>query len=99
MTLIFARKTEARVQPKNKGKGKNVRNNRSRIKSMHEPGACRFCRDKKSYIDYKDVDSLQKLPRRIVPLHEDVQWLPVSSLAAFSLLKKLRSSLRSDENA
>ena len=49
------------MQPKNKGKGKNVRNNRSRIKSMHEPGACRFCRDKKSYIDYKDVDSLQKL--------------------------------------
>lgn len=49
------------MQPKNKGKGKNVRNKRSRIKSMHEPGACRFCRDKKGYIDYKDVDSLQKL--------------------------------------
>jgi small subunit ribosomal protein S18 len=29
--------------------------------TLREQTQCRFCRDKKKYIDYKDIDSLQKL--------------------------------------
>ena len=38
---------------------RNVR--RSRDKSSRERMECRFCRDKVKYIDYKDVEGLQKL--------------------------------------
>ncbi|AQT67330.1 30S ribosomal protein S18 [Anaerohalosphaera lusitana] len=28
---------------------------------LREQSQCRFCREKKNYIDYKDIDTLQKL--------------------------------------
>jgi small subunit ribosomal protein S18 len=34
---------------------------RGRSKAMRERMECRFCRDKIDYIDYKDIDRLQKL--------------------------------------
>jgi small subunit ribosomal protein S18 len=29
--------------------------------TIREQTQCRFCREKKAYIDYKDIDTLQKL--------------------------------------
>ena len=34
---------------------------RNKRKVIRERSECRFCRDKIEYIDYKDVESLQKL--------------------------------------
>jgi small subunit ribosomal protein S18 len=31
------------------------------VTAVREQSQCRFCRDKKTYIDYKDIDTLQKL--------------------------------------
>lgn len=32
-----------------------------KTRTPREPAECRFCRDKVKYIDYKDIDTLQKL--------------------------------------
>ncbi len=34
---------------------------KEKIKKVREQLECRYCRDKRAYIDYKDVDGLQKL--------------------------------------
>ena len=34
---------------------------RRKVKTMRERSECRYCRAKVDYIDYKDVDGLQKL--------------------------------------
>ena len=34
---------------------------RKKFKTVREHTVCRYCRDKISYIDYKDIDSLQKI--------------------------------------
>lgn len=41
----------------------NRRNNRKRRQNLtiREQTQCRFCREGKSYIDYKDIETLQKL--------------------------------------
>ena len=39
---------------------KKFSSSRRRVK-VQAPAECRFCRDKISYIDYKDVEGLQKL--------------------------------------
>jgi small subunit ribosomal protein S18 len=39
---------------------KKFSSSRRRVK-VQTPAECRFCRDKVSYIDYKDVEDLQKL--------------------------------------
>ena len=45
-----------------RGKDKNFKNRKNnKFRTMREPAACRFCRDKQDHIDYKDIDSLQKL--------------------------------------
>ena len=44
--------------------GKEAFKNRRKKKfttTLREQTQCRFCREGKSYIDYKDIDSLQKL--------------------------------------
>ena len=40
-------------------KGKPTR--RKRTKTVRERAECRYCREKIDYIDYKDVEGLQKL--------------------------------------
>ena len=32
-----------------------------KTRTPREPAECRFCRDKVKYIDYKDIETLQKL--------------------------------------
>jgi len=32
-----------------------------KVKAVREQAECRFCREKINYIDYKDIDGLQKL--------------------------------------
>lgn len=41
----------------------NRKNNRKRRQNLtiREQTQCRFCRESKSYIDYKDIETLQKL--------------------------------------
>lgn len=39
---------------------KPARPNR-KIKAVREQAECRFCREKINYLDYKDIDGLQKL--------------------------------------
>ena len=34
---------------------------RRKVRAVREAAECRFCREKINYIDYKDMDSLQKL--------------------------------------
>lgn len=48
----------ARFQQKQKQT--NTRKKRQNL-TIREQTQCRFCRDGKSYIDYKDLDTLQKL--------------------------------------
>lgn len=48
----------ARFQQKQKQS--NPRKKRQNL-TIREQTQCRFCRDGKSYIDYKDLDTLQKL--------------------------------------
>jgi small subunit ribosomal protein S18 len=43
-----------------KQKQSNPRKKRQNL-TIREQTQCRFCRDAKSYIDYKDIDTLQKL--------------------------------------
>jgi small subunit ribosomal protein S18 len=44
------------------GMKKKTGTKRKNFKSgVREQTQCRFCRDKKKYIDYKDIDILQKL--------------------------------------
>jgi small subunit ribosomal protein S18 len=46
----------ARIQQK----GKTNRKRRQNL-TIREQTQCRFCREGKSYVDYKDIDTLQKL--------------------------------------
>ena len=48
----------ARMQMKSRGRttGKNRRSGGKR-----EQTQCRFCRESRKYVDYKDIDTLQKL--------------------------------------
>lgn len=41
-------------------KGKTNRKRRQNL-TIREQTQCRFCREGKSYVDYKDIDTLQKL--------------------------------------
>ncbi len=43
---------------RNKPDQKKKRKSNSRVR---EQGQCRFCRDDKKYVDYKDIDTLSKL--------------------------------------
>ena len=40
---------------------KKFNSNRKRRPKVQAPAVCRFCRDKVSYVDYKDVERLSKL--------------------------------------
>ena len=40
---------------------KNNRRKKKFTTTLREQTQCRFCREGRSYIDYKDIDSLQKL--------------------------------------
>lgn len=40
---------------------KNARQNKKKPPVVREQTQCRFCREKKNYIDYKDIDTLSKL--------------------------------------
>ena len=42
-------------------KKKQQTGRKRRAKATYERSECRYCRDKVKYIDYKDVDGLQKL--------------------------------------
>ena len=42
-------------------KKKQQTKRKRRVKAAYERSECRYCRDKIKYIDYKDVDGLQKL--------------------------------------
>ena len=42
-------------------KKKQQTNRKRSAKAAYERSECRYCRDKIKYIDYKDVDGLQKL--------------------------------------
>jgi len=44
-----------------KGKARNSGTKKKMNSGVREQGQCRFCRGKVDYIDYKDVDVLQKL--------------------------------------
>jgi len=44
-----------------KGKAFNTRKPRTKPKRVREQMECRFCRDQSKYIDYKDIERLQKL--------------------------------------
>ena len=43
------------------GRRRDVSSKRKAARNMRERMQCRFCRQKVTYIDYKDVDVLQKL--------------------------------------
>ena len=49
----------ARFQTKNKATAN--RRKKKFTTSIREQTQCRFCREGKKYVDYKDVDTLQKL--------------------------------------
>lgn len=42
-------------------KKKQQTGRKRRPKAVYERSECRYCRDKVKYIDYKDIDGLQKL--------------------------------------
>ena len=46
---------------RNTKQGKQVRKKRRFSAGMREQTQCRFCREKTNYVDYKDIDTLQKL--------------------------------------
>ena len=48
----------ARMQMKSRGK---TTGNKRRSGSKREQTQCRFCRESTKYVDYKDIDTLQKL--------------------------------------
>ncbi len=50
----------ARVAMKDKMAGKRKKRRRSGA-GIREQTQCRFCRERKMYVDYKDIDVLQKL--------------------------------------
>ena len=50
----------ARIRSKGKDFGRGPRG-RSRSVSLREQTQCRYCRSGEKYVDYKDIDTLQKL--------------------------------------
>ncbi len=44
-----------------KDKGSQKRGRKKFGTGIREQNQCRFCREKKNYVDYKDIDTLQKL--------------------------------------
>ena len=48
----------ARMQMKSRGR---TTGNKRRSGSKREQTQCRFCRESRKYVDYKDIDTLQKL--------------------------------------
>ena len=46
---------------KDTSRGNRGYKGKRKVRSVREHSVCRYCRDKIKYIDYKDVDGLQKL--------------------------------------
>jgi small subunit ribosomal protein S18 len=45
-----------RMKPKS-----NMKTKRKPVTPTREQSQCRFCREKRTYVDYKDIDTLSKL--------------------------------------
>ena len=59
--MALKRGSDKNGKPGRFGKGGFKGGGRRRVKMIRERSECRYCRDKIDYIDYKDVDGLQKL--------------------------------------